>query len=101
MEYSGLPYGENQAVNDQMAALPTGGPPQEGGGAMMPSIPGGGIFGETSRPDEPMTAGMGNVGLSPDPDMMIRALAEASRAITSNGDVHPDLMRLMDRVQRQ
>lgn len=54
-EFSGLPYGENKAVNDQMAAAPTQ-PGQQGRPA--PGGPPGGVFGATGNPDEPMTAGI-------------------------------------------
>lgn len=86
LEYSGLGYGENKAVNDQAASAPMGGPPGAGG---PPAGGGGGggqrprVFGPTERPGEPMTSGVdagpgkGRPATPPlpnDTDAMIRAV---------------------------
>lgn len=101
MEFSGLPYGDNKAMNELASAAPT--QPQQGGGSQggggrAPMGPEG-VFGPTSRPGEPMTAG---VDFGPgagradadlpeeDPNMLLRAI------ITKVGP-HPDLLRLLSR----
>lgn len=87
-EFTGLGYGENKAVNDQMssAPMPSGPstPSAQGGG---PAAPMGreGVFGPTSRPQEPMTAGVdwGPGAAAPpkvmqdDPYLLARALLQA------------------------
>ena len=89
LEYSGLAYGQNKAVNDQAGAVPLAGqrgadgtaPPTTGGGGRVPQ---GGAFGPTTRPDEAMTSGVDSGpgrGRTATPDfpadttMTIRALA--------------------------
>lgn len=111
--YSGLDYGDNKAVNDQLGAAPTASSSGPAGGGAPPSSsssrarshqPGpmsgrDGIFGPTERPDEPLTAGV-DAGPGPgrpvdaplipeDPNMLLRAIAEVSG--------HPDLLRLVGR----
>lgn len=101
-EFSGLPYGENKAINDQMDAAPTQpGQPGQGGARSAPGgarLPQGGVFGATGRPDEPMTAGV-DAGpgpgatqpvLGPDPHQNLRALAAKYPS--------PDLDRLIARI---
>lgn len=62
-------------------------------------LPQGGAFGPTGMPQQPMTAGLGQERLlPPDPDMMVRAAAEASRGLTKDGSIHPDLARLLARI---
>lgn len=107
MEMSGLPYGENQAVNEQAAAAPMGGQPSPGGspagaGPRGPRLPGGGAFGPSAMPSQPMTAGMQQQRIfPPDPDVMLRGAAEASRSLTQDGSIHPDLARLLARIVRR
>lgn len=101
---SGLPYGENQAVNRQAQAAPIDGQPSGGGVGQgrapgRPSLPQGGAFGPTAMPQQPMTAGVGrDFIVPPDPDVLIRGAAEASRALTPDGSIHPDLARLLTRI---
>lgn len=63
MPYRGLPYGENQAVNEQQSAAPMSqgqAAPAGGGSAPRPGAqrPPDGVFAPTQRPNEPMTAGI-------------------------------------------
>ncbi|MFW6322260.1 MAG: hypothetical protein ACOC02_01400 [Guyparkeria sp.] len=103
---SGLPYGENQAVNAQASAAPMDGGSSGGGGGLAqgggrggPRLPQGGAFGPTAMPQQPMTAGVGrDFIVPPDPDVLIRGAAEASRALTPDGSIHPDLARLLTRI---
>lgn len=105
-EYSGLPYGDNQAVNSVADGAPMGrpggGPPAPAGRGSSPRVRMGpeGVFGPTERPAEPLTAGV-DWGPGPgasvppamlpdDPDMILRA-------IVASGDYHPDLVRLLAR----
>jgi len=105
LEYSGLAYGENKAVNDQAGAVPLAGqrgadgtaPPTTGGGGRVPQ---GGAFGPTTRPDEAMTAGV-NSGPGPgqrgpvleeDPYLMIRALMQVAPS--------PQLEQMLARLSR-
>lgn len=63
LERSGLPYGENKAVNEQQSAAPMspqgapggGGPPSPRQGAQRGPN---GVFGPSERPQEPLTAGV-------------------------------------------
>lgn len=103
MEMSGLPYGENQAVNEQAQAAPMGGQPAPGAapgaGPRGPRLPDGGAFGPTAMPGQPVTAGMNHQPIiPPDPDAMLRGAAEASRSLTQDGSIHPDLARLLARI---
>ena len=106
LEYSGLAYGQNKAVNDQAGAVPLAGqrgadgtaPPTTGGGGGR--VPQGGAFGPTTRPDEAMTAGV-NSGPGPgqrgpvleeDPYLMIRALMQVAPS--------PQLEQMLARLSR-
>lgn len=105
LERSGLPYGENKAVNEQQTAAPmsqTGTPGAGASPSPRRALPTGseGIFGGTERPEEPLTAGV-DWGAGPgaqqpvlddDPNVMLRALAQAFP--------HPDLDRLLARLAR-
>ena len=92
---SGGAYGQRQAAqaHQQAAPLAAGGPPSSaggapaGGGGPMPPMD---IFGPTSRPGEPPTAGLGQEGLySPeDPDLPIRIMYQMYP--------HPSLARLLE-----
>ena len=104
-EYSGLPYGENQAVNQQASAAPMAATAAPGGSAAprpaggRPKFGAEGVFGPTDRPGEPMTAGIDwgpGAGAPPpamlpdDPDLILRALV-------SQVGYHPDLLRILNR----
>lgn len=99
---SGMDYGDNKAVNQQIQSAPMepqgGGGPQRQGGAAGPGPQG--IFGPTDRPDEPLTAGV-DAGpgegaprefLAEDPYLMARALYQVAPS--------PQLERLMARLAR-
>lgn len=102
MQYTGLDYGDNQAVNDQQSAAPMNRPqaaPGGGGRSPRPVAQRGpdGVFGPTERPQEPLTAGVdfgpgrginGPV-LADNPDLMIQAWAAKYG--------HPDLVALANR----
>lgn len=100
LEYSGLGYGENKAVNDLAASAPMGQPssgapaPAQGGG---PRLSPDGIFGMTDRPGEPITAG---VGSAPPPipdddvDYTLRAVI-ASDVVRSNPALAEYLLGLL------
>lgn len=104
LERSGLPYGENKAVNEQQSAAPMSpqAAPVGGGSAPRPGAqrPPDGVFGPTNRPGEPLTAGVdygpGPGGRAPilpdDPDLLIKALAQLNP--------HPDLVELANRRRR-
>ncbi len=81
---TGLPFGERQALEDQQRAAPLpnseGGPPQPAGPPTPQSLRPD-IYGPTTRPDEPLTAGApagpgpDNLGmLPPDEVGFLRAL---------------------------
>lgn len=102
MPHTGLAYGENQAVNDQQGQAPMGSPSPGGGGGARPAGPPpqgqDGVFGPTTRPGEPPTAGIpwgpgsnGQQGpiLDDNPDMLLQAWAQKYR--------HPDLIELINR----
>ena len=93
---SDQPYGARAATETAQAGAPlsAGGGTPPGGGAGP--APGGGspippldAFGPTTRPNEPVTAGLENQGMMnpDDPDMMIRLIAQAFP--------HPSLTRLL------
>lgn len=100
---SGGDYGDRKARQDMQQAAPMGGgggggapAPGGGGGGGAPRDPAG-IFGESTRPNEAMTAGipMGDgdngpgVMLEDDPDMLLRAIFQRNP--------HPDIARLLAR----
>lgn len=104
LPHRGLPYGENQAVNDQQGQAPMGSPPGPGGAGGGPSASGpppqgqDGVFGPSNRPGEPPTAGVpwgpgsdGHQGpvLEDNPDLLLQAWAQKYR--------HPDLIELINR----
>lgn len=102
---TGLPYGENQELNAAQSAMPMGTPQQgggAGGGGRRPQPRGAdGIFGPTTRPNEPLTAGVdmgpgapANPGpvLEDNPDLFLQALAQKYK--------HPDLIALANRRRR-
>ncbi len=105
VEYSGLPYGENKALNDQAAAAPltqSGAAGAVGPSPRRPSPQMGpdGIFGPSEYPDQAMTSGI-DAGpgagapqqyLDDDPDILLRALQQAYP--------HPDLDHLLARRAR-
>jgi hypothetical protein len=94
---SNQPYGARQATETQQAAAPLasgggGAAPRSTGtvganGSPLPPID---AFGPTQRPNEPMTAGLGQEGLySPDdPDLPIRIMYQLYP--------HPSLARLLE-----
>lgn len=98
LNYTGLKYGENQAVNEMLparnqgASVPTGQPAQ-GGQPRPPSL-----VEPTSRPQEPMTAGIdygagpGSNGpiLEQDPNLYLKALYAQFP--------HPDIARMLQRL---
>lgn len=113
LQHTGLPYGENRAVNEQQSAAPIspqGGPAAGGGGtppaAATPRRPGpprfgdGGAFSPTARPGEPMTAGIDwgdgpgapATVLPDDPYLVARALYAMAPS--------PELERLIARLSR-
>jgi hypothetical protein len=104
MEYEGLDYGDNKALNDQAAAAPLTSQGTPGAGAspssrrVLPARGPAGIFGPTDRPNEPLTAGVDfgpGPGRAPspvipdDPNLLLRALVQTYP--------HPDLVRLLNR----
>ena len=88
-QYSGLPYGDNQAANSMASGAPMGQPQGGGGrpqgGGRRPVGPNG-VFGPSDRPQEPMTAGIdwgsGPGGppqvLDEDPYLLAKALLQAN-----------------------
>lgn len=77
---SGLPYGEGQATYDQQTAAPMAGAPDM---TSMPEITP--LMAPTSRPDEPITAGI-NIGDGPGSEVMkrpnqVRSLTDIIRDI--------------------
>jgi hypothetical protein len=107
MERTGLPYGENEAVNDQQAAAPLSSPgpatsaaasPGRGRGPHLARFGDAGIFSGTQRPGEPLTAGVDfgpGVGRSggtggDDPYLLLQAIYQAYPS--------PQLERLLARV---
>lgn len=106
VEYQGLPYGDNKAVNDQASSAPLA---QAGASrartSPRPTSPNGpsDVFGPTSRPGEAPTEGIPwgpggdgvsapQVGAADRIDLMVR---EAYRLTRS-----PHLVRLLERVAR-
>lgn len=59
---TGLPYGDNKAANAAQRAAPLnpqgGGRPAPAGGGARPALGPEGIFGASTRPNEPLTAGV-------------------------------------------
>ena len=84
---SGGGYGERKALTEQqqgapLAAEPSapsgGGPPTGGGGQAVSPDMGGGAFGPTQRPNEPITAGTAAAPQSvPDARKVLEAIYEA------------------------
>ena len=107
VQYTGLPYGQNQAVNAQQSAVPmspgsqgaaAGGSPSPAGGP--PAFGAGGVFSPTERPGEPLTAGVdwgAGPGVRPshlpeDPYLVAKALYAVAPS--------PELERLIARLAR-
>lgn len=100
LQRSGLPYGDNKAINEQQASAPLNPQAQSGPGTPGPAPTGANFYDGTRRPGEPLTAGVDfgpGAGaqqplLGEDPNAFLRALAERFP--------HPDLDRLLARVSR-
>jgi len=95
-DFSGLPYGENKAVNDQAAAAPVAGRGQAGGQGGAPRRP---VFGATERPGEPMTAGVdfgpgAGQAQGADPQADVSRLIRA--VIAENPQLVDQLIRLVE-----
>lgn len=102
MQRTGLPYGENKAVNEMQAGAPLSPQPQPGagtpaaqGGARLPFS--GGAFTPTARPGEPLTAG---VDFGPGPGRSPNAAADHAAALLQVVYEHyptPALQRVLAR----
>lgn len=95
-----LPHGSRQVLEAQASAGASSAGASSGGGPVLPPVPTTGVFGPTSRPGEPISAGA-PVGPGPgptqpafeeDPDIFLRAVYSRFP--------HPDIARLLMRVTR-
>lgn len=98
MEVTGLPYGQNQALNDVMGSAAMGGLPAvsapSGGSAPPPQMPLG-LGAPSERPGEPVTAGAAaGPGASPQDIGLSQSRAQEVKAAL--GPYAPVLMRMAD-----
>jgi hypothetical protein len=109
VQFKGLPYGDNQDINDQLDAVPDfamadqGEPPpdqQEGPSTPETDF----LFGPSDRPDEPITAG---VPVGPGPDVTRRLyetdeqfLGRVARTLVSAPGADRSLQAFAKKVER-